>query len=45
MVTMYDKNGKKVLEARMEPADAAKVSIGSAGTTRAGGIVAVGGAS
>lgn len=43
VVTMYDKNGKKVLEARMEPADAAKVSIGSAGTTRAGGIVAVGG--
>jgi len=43
VVTMYDKNGKKVLEARMEPADAVKVSIGSAGATRTGGIVAVGG--
>jgi hypothetical protein len=42
-VTMYDKNGKKVLEARMEPPDAAKVSIGSAGATRTGGIVAIGG--
>jgi hypothetical protein len=42
-VTMYDKNGKKVLEARMEPRDAAKVSIGSAGATRTGGIVAIGG--
>lgn len=43
VVTMYDKNGKKVIEARMEPADAAKVSIGSAGATRTGGIVAIGG--
>ena len=43
VVTMYDKNGKKVIEARMEPPDAAKVSIGSAGATRTGGIVAIGG--
>ena len=43
VVTMYDKNGKKVIEARMEPSDAAKVSIGSAGATRTGGIVAIGG--
>jgi len=43
VVTMYDKNGKKVIEARMEPADATKVSIGSAGATRTGGIVAIGG--
>ena len=43
VVTMYDKNGNKVLEARMEPPDAAKVSIGSAGATRTGGIVAIGG--
>jgi hypothetical protein len=43
VVTMYDKNGKKVLEARMEPPDAAKASVGAAGTTRAGGIVAIGG--
>ena len=43
VVTMYDRDGKKVLEARMEPADAVKVSIGSAGATRTGGIVAIGG--
>jgi hypothetical protein len=43
VVTMYDKNGKKVLEARMEPPDAAKASVRAAGTTRAGGIVAIGG--
>jgi len=43
VVTMYDKNGKKVLEARMEPPDAAKISIGSAEATRTGGIVAIGG--
>ena len=29
VVTMYDRNGKKVLEARMEPPDAVKVSIGA----------------
>jgi hypothetical protein len=43
VVTMYDRNGKKVLEARMEPPDAVKVSIGAAAATHAGGILAVGG--
>ena len=43
MVTTYDRNGKKVLEARMEPPDAVKVSIGAAAATHAGGILAVGG--
>jgi hypothetical protein len=40
---MYDRNGKKVLEARMQPPDGVKVSIHAAGATRAGGILAVGG--
>jgi hypothetical protein len=43
VVTMYDRNGKKVLEARLEPHDFAKVSISAAGATQAGGILAVGG--
>ena len=43
VVTMYDRVGKKVLEARMEPPRAAKVTIQSAGATQTGGIVAIGG--
>ncbi|HEY1469259.1 MAG TPA: hypothetical protein VGF61_09455, partial [Candidatus Acidoferrum sp.] len=43
VVTMYDRNGKKVLEGRMGPPDAAKVSVLAAGATRVGGILAVGG--
>jgi hypothetical protein len=43
VVTMYDRDGKKVLEARMEPPDAAKVSLSAAASTHAGGILAVGG--
>jgi hypothetical protein len=43
VVTMYDRNGKKVLEGRMGPPDAAKVSVLAAGATQAGGILAVGG--
>jgi hypothetical protein len=43
VVTMYDRVGKKVLEARMVPPDAIKASVGAAGATRAGGIVAIGG--
>lgn len=43
VVTMYDRDGKKVLEARMEPPDAAKVSLLAAGATHAAGILAVGG--
>ena len=43
VVTMYDRDGKKVLEALMEPPDAAKVSLSAAASTHAGGILAVGG--
>jgi len=43
VVTMYDRDGKKVLEARMAPPDAAKVSLLAAAATHAGGILAVGG--
>jgi hypothetical protein len=44
VVTMYDRDGKKVLEARMAPPDAVKVSLRAAAATHAGGILAVGGA-
>lgn len=43
VVTMYDRDGKKVLEARLAPPDAAKVSLSAAAATHAGGILAVGG--
>jgi hypothetical protein len=43
VVTMYDRDGKKVLEARPEPPDAAKVSLSAAASTHAGRILAVGG--
>jgi hypothetical protein len=43
VVTMYDRDGKKVLEARMEPPDAAKISVSAAAATHSGGILAVGG--
>ena len=43
VVTMYDRNGKKVLEARVVPQDAAKVSLIAAGATHAGGVLAAGG--
>jgi len=43
VVTMYDRVGKKVLEARMVPADAVKASVRAAGATRTGGILAIGG--
>jgi len=43
VVTMYDRNGKKVLEARVVPQDSAKVSLIAAGATHAGGILAAGG--
>ena len=39
VVTMYDGVGKKVLEARMAPPDAGKVSIGSARATRPEGFL------
>jgi hypothetical protein len=42
VATMYDRDGKKVLEARIEPPDAAKVSLVAAGATQAGWILAVG---
>jgi hypothetical protein len=43
VVAMYDRDGKKVLGARLEPPDAAKVSLSAAAATHAGGILAVGG--
>jgi hypothetical protein len=43
VVTMYDRNGKKVVEARVVPDGAAKVSLIAAGATHAGGILAAGG--
>jgi hypothetical protein len=43
LVTMYDRTGKKVLEARVVPQKAAKVSVGPTGATHAGGILAAGG--
>lgn len=43
VVTMYNRDGKKVLEARMEPSDAGKTSLRAAAATSAGGILAVGG--
>jgi hypothetical protein len=44
LVTMYDRTGKKVLETRVAPQNAAKVSVGATGATHAGGILAAGGA-
>jgi hypothetical protein len=43
LVTMYDRTGKKVLEARVVPQNAAKVSLGPTSATHAGGILAAGG--
>jgi len=43
LVTMYDRNGKKVLDARVVPKDAANVSLIAVGATHAGGILAAGG--
>jgi hypothetical protein len=43
VVTMYDRDGKKVLEARMELPDAAKIHLHAVAATHAGGILAVGG--
>ena len=44
VVTMYDRDGKKLLESRVAPPGAAKVALLSAAATQAGGILAVGGA-
>lgn len=44
LVTMYDRNGKKLLETRVVPQDAARVSLIAVGATHAGGILAAGGA-
>lgn len=43
LVTMYDKDGKKILEARIAPPDAAKLSVSAAAATKPGGILAAGG--
>jgi hypothetical protein len=40
---MYDRDAKKVLEARIESADTAKVSLSATAATHAGGILAVAG--
>jgi hypothetical protein len=45
VVTMYDRVGKKVLESRMEPPGATKVTILSEAATQTGGIIAIGGGS
>jgi len=44
LVSMYDRDGKKMLEANFKPLNAASASVGAAGSTRSGGILAVGGA-
>ena len=43
LVTMYDRTGLKVLEARIVPEDTAKVSVSATAATHAGGILAAGG--
>jgi hypothetical protein len=43
LVTMYGRTGLKVLEVRMMPQNAAKVSVSATGATHAGGILAAGG--
>jgi hypothetical protein len=43
LVTVYDRTGKKVLEARVVPQNAANVTVGATGATHAGGILAAGG--
>ncbi len=43
VVTLYDRDGKKLLEARPGPSNAAKITMLTAGATHAGGILAAGG--
>jgi hypothetical protein len=43
LVSMYDRDGKKKLEAHFKPPNAASASVGAAGATHSGGILAVGG--
>jgi len=43
VVTVYDRDGKRVLEARIGPPDVAKVSLVAAGATQTGEILAAGG--
>jgi hypothetical protein len=44
LVSMYDRDGKKTLEAHFKPPNAVSASVGGVGATRSGGILAVGGA-
>ena len=44
LVTMYDRDGKKVLEGRVSLPGAVKISLRAVGATQGGAIVAVGGA-
>jgi hypothetical protein len=43
LVTMYDRNGKKVLEARMQPLDFSKISLRAIAATQSGWVLAAGG--
>ena len=43
LVTMYDRTGKKLMEARVAPQNAANISLVATGATHAGGILAAGG--
>lgn len=43
LVSMYDRDGKKMLQANFKPRDAVSASVTAAGATRSGGILAVGG--
>jgi hypothetical protein len=43
LVSMYDRDGKQMLEAHFKPPNAVSASVGAAGATRSGGILAVGG--
>jgi hypothetical protein len=44
LVSMYDRDGKKVLEALFKPSHAVSSSVGAVGATHLGGTLAVGGA-
>lgn len=43
LVSMYDRDGMQMLEAHFKPPNAVSASVGAAGATRSGGILAVGG--
>ena len=43
VVSMFDRDGKKVLEASFKPSGAASASVAATGSTHSGGILAAGG--